>query len=101
MKKHLQNDHIKEFNKYKAMVKAKDGGVVENQKSKKQKGLPPSSINELFGGGTNYFRKYHVQLKFIKDFVFHVCNGYQNISIVESSWLKRLVMKRDPRVQTN
>jgi hypothetical protein len=47
------------------------------------------------------FLKNHVQLKFNKDFVLHVCNRYQNISVVESSWLKRLVMKRDPRVQTN
>jgi hypothetical protein len=37
MKKHLQNDHIKEFNKYKAKVKAKDGRVVEHQEYKKQR----------------------------------------------------------------
>jgi hypothetical protein len=37
MKKHLQNDHIKEFSKYKAKVKVKDGGVVEHQKYKKQR----------------------------------------------------------------
>jgi hypothetical protein len=82
-------------------VKAKDGRIVEHQKSKKQKGVPPSSIIDFFGGDTSYFKKYHVQLKFIKDFVFHVCNGYQNISVVESSWLKKLVMKRDLRVQIN
>jgi hypothetical protein len=35
MKKHLQNDHIKKFNKYKVEVKAKDEGVIECQKSKK------------------------------------------------------------------
>jgi hypothetical protein len=32
MKKHLQNDHIKKFNKYKAKVKAKDGGATKCQK---------------------------------------------------------------------
>jgi len=81
-------------------VKAKDGRVVERQ-SKKQKGVPPSSIIDFFGGGTSYSKKYHVQLKFIKDFVLHVCNGYQNILVVEYFWLKRLVMKRNPRVQIN
>jgi hypothetical protein len=35
MKKHLQNDHIKKFNKYIAKVKAKDGGATKCQKSKK------------------------------------------------------------------
>jgi hypothetical protein len=34
MKKHLQKDHTKKFNKYKAKVKAKDGGVVRVQNSK-------------------------------------------------------------------
>jgi len=29
--------------------------------------------------------------------VFHVCKGYQNISVVKSSWLKRVVMKRNPK----
>ncbi len=67
----------------------------------KTKSVPPSLIIDFFGGGTSYSKKYHVQLKFIKDFVLHVCNGYQNISVVESFWLKRLVMKRDPRVQIN
>jgi hypothetical protein len=83
MKKNLQTDHIKEFNKYKAEVKAKDGKVIECQKSKKQKGVPPSSIIGFFGGNISYSKNYHVQLKFIKDFVLHVCNGYQNISIVD------------------
>ncbi len=66
-------------------MKAKDGRIVEHQKFKKQKGVPPSSIIDFFGGDTSYFKKYHVQLKFIKDFVLHVSNGYQNNSVVESS----------------
>jgi hypothetical protein len=70
-------------------------------KSKKQKGVPPSSIIGFFGGNISYSKNYHVQQKFIKDFVLHVCNGYQNISIVDFFWLKRLVMKSDPKVQTN
>ncbi len=52
-----------------------------------------------FGGGTNYSKKDSTQLKFIEDLVLHVCKGYQSISIVESSWLKRLAMKRDPKVK--
>jgi len=47
-----------EFNKYKAKVKAKDGAVVECQKSKKWKGVPLSSIIDFFGGGTSYPKKY-------------------------------------------
>jgi len=31
--------------------------------------------------------------------VLHVCKGYKNISIVGSSWFRRLVMKRDPKVE--
>jgi hypothetical protein len=42
----------KKFNKYNAKVKAKDGGP--HQKSKKQKGVPPSSIIGFFGCGTSY-----------------------------------------------
>ncbi len=72
MKKHLQNDHIKEFNKYKVEVKAKDGGVVKCKKFKKQKHVPLSSITNFFGGGTSYFKKNHVQLKFIENLVFRV-----------------------------
>lgn len=32
------------------------------------------------------------------DLVLHVCKEYQSISIVESSWFKRLVMQIDPKV---
>jgi hypothetical protein len=39
------------------------------------------------------------QIRFIKDLVLHVCKGYKNISIVESSWFRRLVMKRDPKFE--
>jgi hypothetical protein len=53
----------------------------------------------FFGGGTSYSKKDHAQLKFIKDLVLHVCKGYQSILVVESSWLKRLVMERDPKVK--
>jgi hypothetical protein len=48
MKKHLQNDHIKKFNKYKAKVKAKDGRATKCQKSKKRKGVPPLLIIDFF-----------------------------------------------------
>jgi hypothetical protein len=99
MKKHLQNDHIKKFNKYKAKVKAKDGGATKCQKFKKRMGVPPSSIIDFFSGGTSYSKKDHVQFQFIQDLVFHVCKGYQNISIVESYWLKRLVMKKNLKIK--
>ncbi len=99
MKKHLQNDHIKKFNKYKAEVKAKDGRAIECQKSKKRKGVPPLLIIDFFSGGTSYSKKNHVQFIFIKNLMLHVCKGYQSISIVESYWLRRLVMKRDPKVK--
>jgi hypothetical protein len=57
------------------------------------------SIIDFFGGGTSYSKKDFVQLNFIEDLVLHVCKGYQSISIVESSWLRRLVMKRNPKVK--
>lgn len=60
MKKHLQNDHIKKFNKYKAKVKAKDGGATKCQKSKKWKGVPPLLIIDFFNGGTSYSKKDYV-----------------------------------------
>jgi hypothetical protein len=63
-------------------VKAKDGRVAKHKKSKK-KGIPLLSIIDFFGGGINYSKKDHAQLKFIEDWVFHVCQGYQNILIVE------------------
>ncbi len=84
MKKHLQNEPIKKFNKYKAKVKDKDGGATKCQKFKKRKGVPPSSIIDFFKGVTSYSKKNHVQFRFIKDLVLHVCKGYQNISVVES-----------------
>jgi hypothetical protein len=85
MKKHMQDGHINEFGKYKAYIKAKDGKVAKYKKSKKQKGIPPSSITDFFGGRISYSHKDHVQLRFIEDLMFHVCQGYQSISIVESS----------------
>jgi hypothetical protein len=39
------------------------------------------------------------QIRFIKDLVLHVCKGYKNISIVQYSWFRRMVMKRDPKVE--
>jgi hypothetical protein len=80
-------------------VNTKDGRVAERQKFKKQKHVPPLSIIDFFGGGPNYFKKDLVQLRFIEDSVFLVCKGYQNISVVESFWLRRLVMKRNPKVK--
>jgi len=76
MNNHLQNGHIKKFNKYKVEVKAKDGGATECQKYKKQKGAPPSLITNFFNGGTSYYKKDHVQFKFIRDLMFHVCKRY-------------------------
>jgi hypothetical protein len=57
------------------------------------------SIIDFFGCGTSYSKINFVQLKFIEDLVLHVCKGYQSISVVESSWLRRLVMKIDPKVK--
>jgi hypothetical protein len=31
--------------------------------------------------------------------VLHVCKGYQSILVVEFSWLRRLAMKRYPKVK--
>ncbi len=80
-------------------MKVKDGRFTKHQKFKKWKCVPPSSTTDFFGVGTNYSKQRSAQIRFIKDLVLHVCKGYKNISIVESSWFRRLVMKRDPKVE--
>jgi hypothetical protein len=45
-------------------------------------------------------KKDFAQIRFIKDLVLHVCKRYKNISIVESSWFRRLIMERDLRLNS-
>jgi hypothetical protein len=56
---------------------------IKNPRNKKAYHFRQSLI--FFGGGTNYSKKDPTQLRFIKDLVFHVCQRYQKILVVESS----------------
>ena len=38
------------------------------------------------------------QQRFIEDLVLFIAKGYESLSIVESAWLRRLMMRRDPKV---
>jgi hypothetical protein len=65
----------------------------------KNQGVPPSSITNCFGCGINYSKNNLVQKKFIDNLVLHAYKGCKSISIVKSSWFRRLVMKRDTKVK--
>jgi hypothetical protein len=69
-------------------------GLQNVKNPKKWKGVPPSSIINFLGGGTSYCKNNGVQIKFIEDLVLYACKGYETIWTIESSWLRRLVMKR-------
>jgi hypothetical protein len=65
-----------------------------SKNQKKWKGVPPSSIINFLVGGISYYKKNGVQIKFIEDLVLYACKGYETIWIIESFWLRRLVMKK-------
>ena len=97
MLKHLQNEHKANLERYKIAL-TKTGEDNKMQKFKKCKSIEPSSITEFFDYGTAYLKTDLPQLKLLEDLVLFVAKGYVVLSIVESSWLRRFVMQRDPKV---
>ena len=97
MKTHVENEHAEEFARYVRESKA-DEGETARQKTKKRKGAPPSSITAYFGNTKPYAKNDVQQQRFIEDLVLFIAKGYESLSIVESAWLRRLMMRRDPKV---
>ena len=97
MKTHVENEHAEEFSRYVRESKV-DEGDTARQKSKKRKGAPPSSITAYFGNTKPYAKNDVQQQRFIEDLVLFIAKGYESLSIVESAWLRRLMMRRDPKV---
>ena len=97
MKTHVKNEHAEELARYKRESKV-DEGETARQKSKKRKGAPPSSITTYFGNTKPYAKNDVQQQRFIEDLVLFIAKGYESLSIVESVWLRRLMMRHDPKV---
>jgi hypothetical protein len=63
MKKHLENDHIREIQQIQGRGEGQGWRGCRMSLFKKWKHVPPLSITDFFGGGTSYFKKNLVQLK--------------------------------------
>ena len=97
MKTHVENEHAEELARYVRESKAEEGDTAR-QKTKKRKGAPPSSITAYFGNTKPYAKNDVQQQRFLEDLVLFIAKGYESLSIVESAWLRKLMMRRDPKV---
>ena len=97
MKTHVENEHAEELARYVRESKAEEGDTAR-QKTKKRKGAPPSSITAYFENTKPYAKNDVQQQHFLEDLVLFIAKGYESLSIVESAWLRRLMMRRDPKV---
>ena len=77
---------------------AAEEGDRARQKTKKRKGAPPSDITAYFGNAKPYAKNDVQQQRFLEDLVLFIAKGYESLSIVESAWLRRLMLRRDPKV---
>ena len=97
MKNHVMNEHLTEFQRYKASLTELEESA--RQKTKKRKGVQPSAITEFFAGHKSYHKGDVQQKHFLEDLVLFIAKGYETLAVVESLWLRRLVMRRDPKVK--
>jgi hypothetical protein len=78
-------------------VKGRDGG---KQKKCKQKAFAtPIIIMKFFGNVRPYKKSNLIQLGFIEDLVLMIAKGYMPLSIVESPWLRQMVLHHHGQVQ--
>ena len=97
MKNHVMNEHSTEFQRYKVTVL--EESEAARQKTKKRKAMKPSAITKKFAGQKLYHKGDVQQKHFLEDLVFFIAKGYKTLAVVESPWLRRLVMRRDPKVK--
>jgi len=99
MKNHIDNQHGAMVFKYKNhhIKEAKSTGP-RCEKSKKRKGVAPSTITEYFGSQQPYKSSNPMQTHFIENLVSFVAKGYEVLSTMECPWLCRLVIKQNGKI---
>lgn len=99
MKKHLDAAHLCEFGHYVTEAKAKATAVGEShQKSKKRKIVQSSQIIDFFSSQQPYKKVEQLQINFITNLVLIIAKGYVPLSIVESQWLRRMVLQCNSKI---
>ena len=93
MKNHVMNEHLTEFQRYKATLTVLEESEAARQKTKKRKDVQPSAITEFFAGQKSYHKGDVQQKHFLEDLVLFIAKGYETLAVVESPWLRRLVMR--------
>jgi hypothetical protein len=93
MKKHVTNEHGPNLVKcivHKTSLEGRDSS--KRQKRKSRAFIMPTSIIIFFGGVKFYKKSNPIQMGFIKDLVFMIVKGCIPLSIMESPWLKQMVL---------
>jgi hypothetical protein len=99
MKKHLDVAHPREFGRYVTEAKAKAAAVEESrQKSKKRKTVQSSQIIDFFNSRQPYKKAEQLQINFITNLVLIIAKGCVQLSIVESQWLRHIVLQCDSKI---
>ena len=84
MKNHVMNEHLTEFQRYKATLTVLEESEAARQKTKKRKDVQPSAITEFFAGQKSYHKGDVQQKHFLEDLVLFIAKGYETLAVVES-----------------
>jgi hypothetical protein len=100
LNKHVQCDHVDEYNIWVLYLKQQKQGleIVKNRQQHKKRKLHFHPKLLFFGSTIPYHKSDLAQHTFLEVLCLYIAKGYRLLSLVENLWLKGFVMHENPKV---